>query len=75
VPKEAEGGVPVARAGKAEEDNKRLNKEHPNTVLHVINVPCMDLCPSNVVTVCNPFHFPHRLSILHSKQDIYALLQ
>jgi hypothetical protein len=68
-------GEPGLRAlAKVKKTIKRLNKEPPNAVLHVINVPCMDLCPLNGVTVCNPSHIPHRLSILRSKQDINALL-
>ena len=49
---------------------KRRNAEHPGQALHVLNVPCMDLCPKDGVTVCDPAETPLRLSILRSKGDI-----
>ena len=52
---------------------KRYNKEHPDHLLHVINVPCMDLCPGDAVTVCCPARDSTRLSILHSKEDLERL--
>ena len=53
---------------------KKYNQEHPQQTLHVINVPCMDLCPKAGVTVCNPARNPHRLSILRDAEDIGRLV-
>ena len=52
---------------------KRHNKQHPERQLHVINVPCMDLCPKDGVTVCCPERDSNRLSILRSLNDIERL--
>jgi len=52
---------------------KRHNKEHPNDLLHVINVPCMDLCPRDAVTVYCPSRAPARLSIVRRKEDLERL--
>jgi hypothetical protein len=49
---------------------KRYNKKYPNPPLNVINVPCMDLCPKDGVTICDPTQNPLRLSILRSEEDI-----
>ena len=38
--------------------------------LHVINVPCMDLCPKGGVTICVASQTPHQLSIIYSEQDL-----
>lgn len=52
---------------------KRRNREHPDTPIHVLNVPCMDLCPKNGVTVCKPAEGSLHLSILRSKVEIDQL--
>jgi|KBSSwiStaDraftv2_1062776.scaffolds.fasta_scaffold58092_3 predicted metal-binding protein len=52
---------------------KRYNKEHPARQLHVINVPCMDLCPKGGVTVCCPTHDPSLLSIMRRDEDLRLL--
>jgi predicted metal-binding protein len=52
---------------------KRHNKEHPERLLHVINVPCMDLCPKDGVTVCCPGRDAGQLSILRSSDDTHLL--
>lgn len=52
---------------------KRHNKEHPDHALDVINVPCMDLCPKNGVTVCRPERDSSRLLILRSGDDVRLL--
>ncbi|MBS1802230.1 MAG: hypothetical protein JST28_02625 [Acidobacteria bacterium] len=52
---------------------KRLNKEHPDHLLHVVNVPCMDLCPKGGVTVCCPAREPNQLSILRGSKDLQLL--
>lgn len=49
---------------------KRYNKQNPDRQLYVINVPCMDLCPRDAVTVCCPARDPGHLSILRSDEDI-----
>jgi predicted metal-binding protein len=68
-------GDPDLRAlAKLKKTVKRHNKEHPDQILHVINVPCMDLCPKDGVTVCDSRN-PVRLSILRSVEDIGSLHQ
>ena len=52
---------------------KHSNKEHPDQQLHVINVPCMDLCPKDGVTICRPAHDSSHLQILRSIEDLYSL--
>lgn len=52
---------------------KRYNREHPDRLLHVMNVPCMDLCPKDGVTVCCAARDSSRLSILRSKEDLDRL--
>lgn len=52
---------------------KRHNKEHPDQPLHVINVPCMDLCPKDAVTICCPAHDSSRLSLLRTAEDLAQL--
>jgi len=52
----------------------KLKKQHPEEQLHVINVPCLDLCPKDGVTVCNPGRSPSRLAILRGEDGIERLL-
>ena len=52
---------------------KLFNKEHPDHLLHVVNVPCMDLCPKGGVTVCCPAREPNQLSILRNSKDLQQL--
>ena len=52
---------------------KRHNKGHPDRLLHVMNVPCMDLCPKNAVTVCCPGRDSKRLSVLREEKDVHSL--
>jgi predicted metal-binding protein len=68
------GDAGLGQLAKLKKTIKRRNKEHPEQVLHVLNVPCMDLCPKGGVTVCNPVKTPNRLSILRSEEDIEAML-
>lgn len=49
---------------------KRYNKNHPRCELFVINVPCMDLCPHNGVTICVPENDATRLMIVRSEDDL-----
>lgn len=51
----------------------RWNKAHPGGPLHLIQVPCMDLCPKHAVTVCLPQRSPLQLSVLRSKEDLDRL--
>src|SRR4051812_12771893 len=53
---------------------KRFNEEHPEQRLHVVNVPCLDLCPKDGVTVCCPERDATQLSILRSGEDLGRLL-
>ena len=52
---------------------RRMNRAAAGRPLHVINVPCMDLCPKGGVTVCAASHTPHQLSILYSEQDLMRI--
>jgi len=52
---------------------KSLNKEHPERTLHVINVPCLDLCPKGGVTVCCPARDSSRLSVVRSSTELQLL--
>ena len=52
---------------------RSFNKVHPDRLLHVINVPCMDLCPKDGVTVCCPERASSRLQILRNLEDIRRL--
>jgi predicted metal-binding protein len=72
--KKLKGEKGMRTLSKLKKTVKRHNKEHPFQILHVINVPCMDLCPKGGVTVCNPTKIPNRLSIVREKKDIEALL-
>jgi|SRR5579875_2602147 len=53
---------------------KRRNREHPDRPIHLINVPCMDVCPKHAVTVCKPSEKPPRLTILRSASELDTLL-
>src|SRR5580693_3871611 len=71
--KKLKGDSELAKLAKLKKTVKRRNKEHSQQVLHVFNVPCMDLCPKGGVTVCNPVKTPNRLSILRNEEDIDRL--
>jgi hypothetical protein len=51
----------------------RQSEDHPERVLHVINVSCMDLCPKDGVTICDPARDGGRLRILWSESDVERL--
>jgi predicted metal-binding protein len=53
---------------------KKLNKQADEKLLHVIDVPCMDLCPKDAVTVCVPRVTDERLYILRTREDLLKLL-
>jgi hypothetical protein len=52
---------------------KRNNKQHPDSALHIINVPCMDLCPKEAVTICLAAAREPVLSVLRNEGDIDEL--
>ena len=52
---------------------KRHNKEHPDVSLHIISVPCMNLCPKGGVTICLPAVRQPMLSVLRKESDIEQL--
>jgi hypothetical protein len=52
---------------------KRRNKQRPNAPIHIINVPCMDLCPKAGVTICRPGISGARLSILRNEEEVKEL--
>lgn len=58
--------------GKLKKTVKLYNREQrAEQRLHVINVPCMDLCPKDGVTVCCPDVNSNHLSILRSKDELH----
>jgi predicted metal-binding protein len=53
---------------------KRHNMKHLNIVaLHVLSVPCMNLCPKRAITVCLPTIQAAGLSVLRNEDEIDAL--
>jgi predicted metal-binding protein len=52
---------------------KARSKQHPENGLHVLSVPCMDMCPKNAVAVCMPSKAADRLFLLRSKADLDQL--
>ena len=52
---------------------KAQNKRFPEAPLHILNVPCMDLCPKDAVTICIPSQADNRLRILRTEDDIQNL--
>jgi hypothetical protein len=67
-------GDPDLRAlAKLKKTVKRHNKEDPSHALHIIDIPCMDLCPKSGVTICNPASVPARLSILRGAKDLQQI--
>lgn len=67
-------GEPGMRAlAKLKKAIKRHNKEHSGNPLHVISVPCMDLCPKGAVTICVPAIQPNELLLLRNDEEIEGL--
>jgi len=64
------GMRPLARLKKT---IKRHNKQNPLVALHLISVPCMNLCPKGAVTICLPASQPATLSIIRTEGDIDEL--
>ena len=54
---------------------KGYNREHSDVRLHVISVPCFNLCPKGGVTICLPAAGIPALSVLRNKDDIDQLYQ
>jgi hypothetical protein len=52
---------------------KRRGKRLDQNFFHVINVPCMDLCPKHAVTIYTPGHSGDRLLILRTEEDLDSL--
>ena len=71
--KKLKGDVELGDLAKLKKTVKRFNKQHPDRQLHVVNVPCMDLCPKNGVTVCCPGRDPGQLAILRGDDDLQLL--
>lgn len=53
----------------------RWNKSETGGPLHLIQTPCMDLCPKGGVTVCLPQRDPTQLSVLRSEEDLARLCE
>jgi len=53
----------------------RWNKAHPGEPLHLIQTPCMDLCPKGGVTVCLAQRNRLQLSVLRSEEDLAPLVE
>ena len=70
--KKLKGDDDLRALAKLKKAVKRHNKSHPAEILHVINVPCMDLCPRKGITICDPLE-PHRISVLRSDVDLELL--
>jgi predicted metal-binding protein len=69
-------GKPGMRAlAKLKKSIKRRNKAHPEAALHLIGVPCMDMCPKGAVTICLAGKQPVILSLLRTESDIDELYQ
>lgn len=54
---------------------KRQNRQHPDNPLHLISVPCLDLCPKRAVTICLPAAQTAKLAVLRKEEEIAALYQ
>jgi hypothetical protein len=52
---------------------KRQNKMHPHAALHLIDLPCMDMCPKGAVTVCLPRSIQAPLLLIRSEDEIEQL--
>jgi predicted metal-binding protein len=68
--KKLKGNPDLRALAKLKKTIKRHNKEHPDKMLHVINVPCMSMCPKDGVTICNPAQQPVYLSVLRGEEDV-----
>jgi hypothetical protein len=71
--KKLKGQSGIGALAKLKKTIKRHNKQHSDDALHLIGVPCMDMCPKGAVTICLPARQPTMLSILRSERDIENL--
>ena len=68
--KKLKGNKDLEALARLKKTIKRHNKAHPDRPLHLVNIPCTDLCPKNGVTACLPTQDPTRLLVLRSEDDI-----
>jgi len=71
--KKLKGDPDLRSLSKLKKTVKRANREHSDKSVHIVNTPCMDLCPKGGVTVCDPRQDSDRLFILRSEEDIERL--
>jgi predicted metal-binding protein len=50
------------------------NKTRPTQEIHVLNVPCMKICPKDGVAIVSPDRSGDKLYILRCKDDIDGLI-
>src|ERR1700761_2966910 len=63
----------VEALGNIKKSIKARNKRQGQNLLHVINIPCMDVCPKHCVAVCLPGEAGERLHILRTEEDLESL--
>ncbi len=71
--KKLKGDHRLRALAKLKKTVKRYNRGHPEQMLHVINVQCMDLCPKGGVTICCPARDSTRMAILRTDEDVQRL--
>lgn len=71
--KKLKGHKHLAGLAKMRKSAKRFNREHPESQIHLVQVGCMDLCPKDGITVCDPGWSPPGLVILRSEEDLLPL--
>ena len=71
--KKLRGDDKVRPLAKLKKTVKRWNKDHSEHPLHLVNTPCMSLCPKEAVTICLPQRAPVELRLLHSERDLDRL--
>ena len=71
--KKLKGEPGMRELAKLKKTIKRRNKLHPEAALHLISLPCMNLCPKGAVTICLPAAKPPMLSLLRKEADLDEL--
>jgi len=71
--KKLKGNPDLRALAKLKKTVKRHNNQHPEKMFHVINVPCMSMCPKDGVTIFNPAQQPVGLSVLRGLEDIEGI--
>jgi predicted metal-binding protein len=71
--KKLKGYPGMSALSKLKKTIKQHNKLHTDAPLHLISVPCFDMCPRGAVTVCLPSNKPTKLSLLRSEEEVEAL--